>query len=86
MKSTSLDQFLSEAKAALAVGPLAMIFAEDPVEVDTTLRHHIAAGFAQVLLLAPDAINLPADLEAKIHRVTHDVHAEDCLLYTSRCV
>ena len=80
MKYTSLDQFLSEGKAALAKGPLAMIFAEDPVEVDTTLRHHIAAGFAQVLLLAPDAINLPADLEAKIHRVTHDVHAEEALV------
>jgi hypothetical protein len=80
MKYTSLDHFLTDGKAALAKGPLALIFAEDPVEVDTTLRHHLAAGFQQVALLAPDGILLPAELEAKIHRVTLDVHAEDALI------
>ena len=57
-----------------------MVFAEDRVEVDTTLRHHLAAGFAHVALLAPDAIIVPAELEAKIHRVSLDVHAEDALI------
>lgn len=80
MKYTSLDHFIVEGKAALAKGPLALVFAEDPVEVDTTLRHHIAAGFPQVVLLAPDVIPLPVDIEAKIHRVSMDVHAEDALV------
>ncbi len=80
MKYTSLDHFLVEGKAALAKGPVALVFAEDPVEVDTTLRHHIAAGFPQVVLLAPDVIPLPVDIEAKIHRVSMDVHAEDALV------
>lgn len=80
MKYASLDQFLSDGKATLAKGPLALVFAEDPVEVDTTLRHHIAAGFPHVVLLAPEGIVVPAELEAKIHRVTLDVHEDEALV------
>ena len=79
MRYASLDQFLTDGKAALAKGPVAIVFAEDPVEVDTTLRHHLAAGFVEVLLLAPDRIDLPAELEAKVHRIDHDVHSENAL-------
>ena len=32
--------------------PIALIFAEDTVEVDTTIRHHLNGGFRQVLLFA----------------------------------
>ena len=60
MHYPSLDQFLIDGQAAFAKGPVAVIFAEDAVEVDTSLRHHLAAGFAQVLLLAPQPITLPA--------------------------
>lgn len=80
MKYSSLDQFLTDAKAAYAKGPLALIFAEDAVEVDTTLRHHLEAGFPQVVLLAPEAIVVPAALEAKIHRIIYDVHADNALV------
>jgi hypothetical protein len=79
MRYASLDQFLTDGKAALAKGPVAIVFAEDPVEVDTTLRHHLAAGFVQVLLLAPAAIVVPPDLEAQVQRIDHDVHAENAL-------
>lgn len=79
MRYPSLDTFLTDGKAALAKGPVALVFAEDPVEVDTTLRHHLAAGFLQVVLLAPDGVSVPAVLEPKIHWVTHDVHAEGAL-------
>lgn len=61
-------------------GPLAIIMAEDPVEVDTTLRHHIQAGFRDVLLLAPDAITVAPELQDDLHRVTYDVHAENALV------
>jgi hypothetical protein len=80
MKYASLNKFLSEAGPALAKGPLALVFAEDATEVDTTLRHHLAAGFAHVALLADDAINLPAELEAKISRIACDVHVEGALI------
>jgi hypothetical protein len=80
MKYTSVDQFLTTAAGVLANGPVAIIMAEDEIEVDTTLRHHIAAGFDPVLLLADDAIDLPAEIEAKIHRIRHDVHADSALM------
>ena len=80
MRYDSLDSFLSSGKAVLAKGPLAVIMAEDPVEVDTTLCHHLAAGFVNCLLLADDGVTLPAGLEAKIHRIRYDVHAESALI------
>ena len=75
MKYASLDLFLTAGKAALAKGPVALVFAEDPVEVDTTLRHHLAAGFAPVVLLAPDGITIPAALAETVHWVTHDINS-----------
>lgn len=80
MRYSSLGQFLEQGKAALAKGPVALIFAEDPVEVDTTLRHHQNAGFAEVVLLAPEGIEVPAALEAKIHRVVYNGHLTDSLV------
>ncbi|MDB5658506.1 MAG: hypothetical protein JWS10_1121 [Cypionkella sp.] len=80
MKFASLDQFLSEGKTALAKGPLALVFAEDPVELDTTIRHHLDAGFPQLALFAPDAFVLPAELEAKIHRIPYDVDTVEALV------
>lgn len=80
MKYPSLEQFLVDAKPVLAKGPLAVIFAEDVVEVDTTIRHHLDAGFSQVALLAPDAIVVPAALADKIHRISYDMHAEGAVV------
>jgi hypothetical protein len=56
-----------------------MVFAEDAVEVDTTLRHHLAAGFTQVLLLAPEGVSIPPNLEQKVHWITYEVQAENAL-------
>ncbi|NTT86274.1 glycosyltransferase family protein [Tabrizicola fusiformis] len=79
MRYASLSAFLEQGKAAFAKGPLALIFAEDPVEVDTTLRHHLAAGFPHVALLAPEGIEVPPALEALVHRVMLDVHRENAV-------
>ena len=79
MKYASLDQFLTKAKAQIAKGPLALVLAEDEVEVESTLLHHIKAGFAQVALLAPQGIVLRPEVEAQIHQITYEVHAEDAL-------
>ncbi len=64
----------------LAKGPVALIVAEDDIEVDTTVRHHLKAGFTELLLFAPDEIALPPDLEDNIHRIRYDVHADDALM------
>lgn len=74
-----LEIFLAKGKAALTKGPLAVIMAEDEVEVASTLRHHLQAGFRDVLLLAPEGLALPTDLAELIHIAWHDVHAEAAL-------
>ena len=76
---SDLNAFLKTARSVLSRGPVAVIMAEDATEVDTTLRHHLVAGFKSVILLAPDELRLAADLTDKIHRIAHDVHTEGAL-------
>ena len=80
MKYASLHQFVNAGRAALAKGPIAVIMAEDQVEVDTTLQHHLDLGFAQVILLAHDGIAVPAEIEARVQRVTYDTHVDNSLV------
>ncbi|WP_417675413.1 hypothetical protein [Pseudodonghicola sp.] len=72
MKYASLDEFLDRGKAALAKGPVALIFIEDEVEIDTTLHHHLQCGFASVVALMPDSFALGAELDQAVHRVGCD--------------
>lgn len=74
MDYASLEAFLSEGKAALAKGPVALILVEDLVEVESTIRHHLKAGFRAVLVFAPPALVLPADLAALVHRIPYAMH------------
>ena len=64
-----------------AGGPVAIVMAEDRVEVGSALRHCLDAGFRAVVLLAP--ADLPVDLpgDPRLHRVDHDVHGEDALVH-----
>ncbi|MDO9640047.1 MAG: hypothetical protein Q7J44_16030 [Pseudotabrizicola sp.] len=80
MRHSGLTPFLTTARAIIGKGPVAVIMAEDAVEVDTTLRHLQTAGFPTIVLLAPAEITLPASVADKIHRVDHDVHAEGALV------
>lgn len=76
MRYASLDQFVTQQKAALAKGPIAIVLVEDNVEVDTTLRHHLQQGFAHVLALMPVVFDLPRDLQEMVHRIDFDVTRE----------
>jgi hypothetical protein len=76
----NIPDFLSRAAAVLTRGPVAVIMAEDSVEVDTTTRHHLNAGFRSVILLAPDALEIPADLGAQLHRITFDVTGDSAMV------
>lgn len=80
MTFASLDDFIKGAPLALAKGPLAIVFAEDEVELDTTVRHHLDAGFTHLVLLADPVLTLSSSLETRIFRVTHDVFADNALL------
>ena len=79
MRYGGLAAFLKDGRAALAKGPVAVILAEDPVEVTTTLRHHLGAGFAEVVVLAHPELAMDAGVAAAVHRIDHDVHAEGAL-------
>lgn len=76
MKYSGLNTFMTDGRAALAKGPIAVILVEDPVEVDTTIRHHLNLGFKSVLVLAPEGIELAVDIAEKVHHVTMDVYRE----------
>jgi hypothetical protein len=80
MNYTSLDHFAAEGARALGKGPIALVLAEDQIEVDTTLQHNLDAGFGQVILLAHDGIRVAPELEEKIHRVQFDTHADSAII------
>ena len=80
MRHDGFPQFLTVAKDIIGKGPVALVMAEDAAEVDTTLRHHLTAGFPTVILLAPAEITLHPRVENAVHRMDHDVHAEGALV------
>lgn len=79
MRYAGLNDFLNRGAAALAKGPVAMVFAEDQVELDTTLRHHQQSGFANVLVFMSPAFRLAPDLQDSIHRLDYDMTQERAL-------
>ena len=79
MSYKDLETFVETAAKALSKGPVAIVMAEDPVEIDSTLRHHLQAGFRTVVLLSPEEVALPPELDSRVHRVLHDVYAEAAL-------
>ncbi len=80
MNYTSLDHFITTAAAALAKGPVAMVMAEDAVEVDSTLQHNLDAGFRHVVVLAHDGIAVAPALAQAVHRVSFDTHADSAMV------
>lgn len=71
MRYDNLSEFLSNGKDALAKGPVALIFVEDLVEVEATIRHHLKLKFAEIVVFAPDELALPMDLAETVHRVRY---------------
>ncbi len=74
MAYSGLDDFLANGTAALAKGPVALILAEDAVEVQSTVDHHHKLGFREIILLAPPDLDLPDMPDA--HLVPFDTLAE----------
>ena len=72
MQYASLSVFLSEAKPAYAKGPIAIVFVEDDVEVESALRHHLKSGFRAVIMMADSHQTLAEDLEEQVHHVIYN--------------
>ncbi|MGR3323576.1 MAG: glycosyltransferase family 2 protein [Pseudooceanicola sp.] len=79
MRFDSLPDFLRSGEEALARGPVAMIFAEDDVELASTIRHHRVAGFAQTIVFMADDFDLPPELEHLVWRIDHDMTRDHAL-------
>ena len=79
MQYPSLSTFLKTGTAALAKGPVALIFAEDQVELDSTLRHHLDAGFKSVICFADPVLKVAEDVAGRIVRVDYDMVAPAAL-------
>ena len=58
IRFSSLGEAQNHPALTAAKGPVAAIIADDDVEVEATIRHHLAAGFQTVVLIAPDALEL----------------------------
>ena len=77
MTYDDLKSFYKGAKTDLAKGPCALIFLEDTIEVDSTLRHHLEIGFKKVVAVGAKDIDVADDVKDKIIRVNHDILAGD---------
>jgi len=77
MQYPNLDTVLADKARALGAGPVALVFVEDEVEVNSTLRHHLDTGFDPVIALMPAQFKLAPDVERAVVRVTHDAAQGD---------
>ena len=72
MRFETTKDFLQGAGKALAKGPVALIFVEDQVEVDTCLSHHDKFSFAHMVIFAPPYVDVADDLKTPVSVVTLD--------------
>ena len=79
MHYASLAQFLNANAAKLVKGPTALVFAEDAIELDSTLEHALNLGFAQVVCLAAPHLPIGAEIAPQVHRIDFDVYADRAL-------
>ncbi len=77
MRFTALSEAVKDTALTAAPGPVAVIIAEDEVEVDTTIRHHGFQGFKTLILAAPPELSLPATVESSVIRIDHPTRASD---------
>ncbi|WP_292289923.1 hypothetical protein [Marivita sp.] len=72
MRYAGINDLLSRAPDAVAKGPVALVFAEDAVEIDSTLRHNLQLGFTSVIVFMAPEFDLAPDVEDCVLRV--DAH------------
>ena len=74
MRYKTVTAFLEKGREALAKGPVAILMAEDQVEIESTILQHLNIGFRAVLLLANSEIVVRPEVEAQVHRIDHETH------------
>ncbi len=76
---SSLTDLRSRGAALLAKGPVALIFAEDAVEIASTVTHHAGLGYRAILVFLPGTLSPPEEVKEKAHWVRYDTHAPDAV-------
>ena len=79
MRYENLKSCLAAGPANFGKGPIGLILVDDQIELDSTIRHHLEAGFKTLLVFASPHIVVPDDLAAQIDRVDCDMSAEGML-------
>ena len=76
---SDLSSFLTDVAPKLVKGPIALIFAEDEVELDATIRHHITAGFRHTIVFAMPEFTIAEDVAEQITRVSYNMQSTGAL-------
>ncbi len=74
-----LKAFLKDGAPKLVKGPVALVFAEDEIALDATVRHHLDAGFRHVVLFAMPEFSLADDVAETVTRVDYNMLTEGAL-------
>ena len=82
MDFSSLDDLRARG-AALGADPVLMVLTEDEVEIASTLRHHLDAGFRRIVLALPPGIRAPSPLPEGVSCLSLDRRPDDL---ASACV
>ena len=82
MDYPNLTSFIKSEGGSLAKGPIALLFIEDDVEVETTLDHHIKLGFKQIIVLAKSLPDIDEDTLTQVSTVYVNTFADDCVQRT----
>lgn len=72
MRHKTQDDSIASGADVLCQGPIALIFVEDSVEVNSTIKHHLGLGFGAILVFAVDDITIDLAHEEVVHRISYN--------------
>jgi len=76
---SSLKEFSANGASVMAKGPIGLILLEDNIEVDSTIRHHLDAGFNALIVFGVPEIEVAEDTTGRVHRVHHNMMSDNAL-------
>ncbi len=79
MHFSSTTALVSRGARALRKGPVGLIVADDAIEMESTIAHHLGLGFSDLVVFCDAAMVLPEDTTGRVHRVDIDLAAEDAM-------
>ncbi|ADO41897.1 hypothetical protein [Ketogulonicigenium vulgare] len=79
MRYASVDHFLTGASAVLAKGPIGIIYADDNIEIDSTISHHLARGPKVLIVFGHKSFVIAPELSDLVHYIEYDVFTENGL-------